>query len=895
MDDPVSHGHAFVVGDLWRAPSEYLIGHELHESIFEALDTSAVPLNLPTSEGTPHFSFHAGLPALPDLDNVTDAKIDFQEKTLPSPTQEIPDLDVWNLDDASCELPESSDLCTWETFDNKSVANAQHIAFLSEAGQAAFDALDHAANKEGVLPQDFTLRALCSLAHGRSSTLFQWDGESRSFHSVLPGFSTSGISQICGQSLAKDLTEMGTTIVRLREFGDAAYSNRIACSAVVAMQNSIVSVLDAIDGIMCRQLSAVQSLLQLQHLIVRPRQLLGVFFTLVESVRGCKTDEGLISSLSDHIHALATTTHEYTAVLRAFLARTSVPWLEQLSMDLGLCDDTQLISEFRGTEGLGELTKEKHTFLDDADISLIHETKMAAALLRDLDPGHPLLGGPTHIDGLPSESFANPDSSLQRTNELARLYEAHVMRRMAERGLSQRTVSESVAIDAPLDDNQFNEGSQESYIADLEGLMSLDFDYQPPPVTDELHTLVSRTCRHDLVDGREGELDLSTPASSTPLERVRPFVSTQSRLVNGVLLRKVLRDHHLRQQLDKQMQFQLLGNGEFVTRLSTALFSLDVQSAERKRGVLPTGEVMGLRLGSSPDQRWPPASSELRLTLAGVLEESQGVKGATIESRGDQAGALSFAIRELPEEEIDRVLDVHSVHALDFLRLQYVPAPPLDAILTPEAIQQYDVVFRFLLKLLRQIHVVKGLPRKKNGRRGDISSGRIITFANESHHFVSVLMAHTMELGINAPWREFMISIEQLEHALNDEDEAGEIGTKAKVGIHGLKQMHEACLDRIRGRLLLKRKHTKLRVGIEAVFTAILRSAAVVTENGTMDEQAFAAQYVTFQQASSQLCEMLQQVVEKPPKVMSAAESEDADTIRVLLLKLNYNDFYLHA
>jgi hypothetical protein len=152
---------------------------------------------------------------------------------------------------------------------------------------------------------------------------------------VLPDVAIAGISQICSGSLITDMVEMGTSIVRLRTFGDLAYSRRNTFPAVVAMQNGIASVLASIDEVLCTRLGGVRSLLQLQRLTVRPRQLLRVFTTLVESVRDCRTDESLISAISDRIHALSQTNYDFSAVFRAFMARVSVPWLEKLSTNLG--------------------------------------------------------------------------------------------------------------------------------------------------------------------------------------------------------------------------------------------------------------------------------------------------------------------------------------------------------------------------------------------------------------------------------------------------------------------------------------------------------------------------------------------------------------------------------
>ncbi|EME86986.1 uncharacterized protein MYCFIDRAFT_107204, partial [Pseudocercospora fijiensis CIRAD86] len=262
---------------------------------------------------------------------------------------------------------------------------------------------------------------------------------------------------------------------------------------------------------------------------------------------------------------------------------------------------------------------------------------------------------------------------------------------------------------------------------------------------------------------------------------------------------------------DIRASFQMFGNGNFVSRMCAALFSEDVQSAERRRGTVPTAETVGLRLGASHDERWPPASSELQLSLMGILDDSAG--DASISEN------LSFAIRELPEVEIDRVLDPHSIYALDFLRLQYNVTAPLDAVLTSNALNNYDEIFRFLLKLLRLVHATGELSKQVLKTR---PSAIASTFAQESQLFVSILVSHIMDLGIAPPWQELIQSILNLERKLEEEDTKNEIGTRAHLGIEGLQHIHEACLDRIRSRLFLKRKHEKLRNSVETVFAALL-------------------------------------------------------------------------
>ena len=118
----------------------------------------------------------------------------------------------------------------------------------------------------------------------------------------------------------------------------------------------------------------------------------------------------------------------------------------------------------------------------------------------------------------------------------------------------------------------------------------------------------------------------------------------------------------------------------------------------------------------------PPASSELRLALMGILAESftqtsfQGI-GIPREQDASLSDAISFAIRDLSDIEIEKCRDANSIYALDFLRLQYKPPSALlSAILTPSSARKYDRIFKHLLRLLRMRAVAQGLIRSVNGR-----------------------------------------------------------------------------------------------------------------------------------------------------------------------------------
>jgi hypothetical protein len=879
MNDPLSRGLAFEVGDLWRKSAFDQVKKE--NSIFDALEPNLPALK--TGDGnTAHFAFDIDLSDLPWPDDLLPEANSLEDIEDARPN-EAASLEIWDLDVDHDRAARFSDFRTWEGFGHQDLTDTATTSYLSEAGPQTFDAaLQTVAKSIGVLPQDFVLRALSGLALGRSSSLFRWSTAGNQFEQNLEGAAISGISLPCSNDFVANLKDMGDSMVRLRTFSDPSRAIKEDGPALMALRSCTSSVLNAIDETVAPALSRLSSLLQLQELTRQSHSLLKMLSSMVEATKGLKTDEAVISSISDGIHAGAEVRHQFCSVFQCLLARIAFPWLESMAADLGLgrpkldwYDETENTS-VDGTD------QNKLTFLELGDERLIRETKAAILLLRQEEPRHPLL-----YNGEARQSrFAEVISGGVPSTYCAERYEAEMTEFLKQNAFTSSsrpaTHSEPSAADVPGAVLWQDETSAIDYITDMEALMSKRPDQQHVGGFDALNAETLAALRDPENDAETTGTPLEALVTISPIDQVRPLIKTQHKLVNAVLMRQLLRNHKLRQHLELQRSFQLLGNGKFLTRLSTALFSKDVQSAERKRGVVPTAEEIGLRVGSSKDQRWPPASSELQLTLMGLLNEANGSVGHD---------RLSFAIRELPEEEIDRVLDPHSIYALDFLRLQYAAHAPLDAVITSESLIQYDAVFRYLLKLLRLTHVTSSMSRKAGAHNRDEPRDRnTLVFMQQAQYFISRLWTHIMDMGIRAPWRELMNSFASLERSLAEEDKNGKLGRRVGVGIQGLRQLHEECLDRIRSRLFLKRKHAKLYAAVEGVFCAILKPASVLQTGSvsTVEEDDL----VAFRKSLSHLLRTLEQFVNKPLKSVAAADTEDTGLMKMLLLSLNWNEYY---
>ena len=129
------------------------------------------------------------------------------------------------------------------------------------------------------------------------------------------------------------------------------------------------------------------------------------------------------------------------------------------------------------------------------------------------------------------------------------------------------------------------------------------------------------------------------------------------------------------------------------------LFSTSDQSSSEGRR--KSQGKTGLRLQNR--DAWPPTTSELRLVLTGILSESfasdsyaarQRTASPEAQDRGFSE-AMSFAIRDLSDLELEKCRDADSIYALDFLRLQYKPPSALlDTILTLASQKKYDLIFK---------------------------------------------------------------------------------------------------------------------------------------------------------------------------------------------------------
>jgi hypothetical protein len=197
---------------------------------------------------------------------------------------------------------------------------------------------------------------------------------------------------------------------------------------------------------------------------------------------------------------------------------------------------------------------------------------------------------------------------------------------------------------------------------------------------------------------------------------------------------------------------------------------------------------------------------------------------------------LNFAIRNLTEAEQEKVMDPDGLHALDFLRLQYVAPAPLNLVISSTALDKYDYIFKFLLRLLRMIFVVSHLPR-------DYADTESRQFRSEAYHFVVTLTNYVFQTGIAEHWNDFDSFVATVEIRLNEEDVAGELGVRVTEGVASLRDAHEKCLDSILFALLLRKRQRKIMALVEEVFDHILLFAKIQYPDAQQGEESVKTLY----------------------------------------------------
>jgi hypothetical protein len=824
------------------------------------------PLSRPQDDAHAFFKLPSLLQELADQNAKPHPKPSIEHvEPEPEPLPSDDDEDFWLFSSGGSIKP--SQLRTWESFEQPDQGQCSPV-FISEAGPAAFDALlatTHAATDAPaeVLDAAVYCASLLNLALGRSSLLFFWDADKNSFVKTAPHLSISGLSLDIAKAVDSLCLDCGNAARHLQAFSEATYSaastpTRIALAGIV--DRLVAGVRSELNAHGCR----ARSILQLQAVVQPAQAVLSYFKGLVKKLAQQRSDEALLSCLFEEAQASEYRSELLKEATREVLRILSKPWIDFVEEWVGLrAEEGTAMTKTGSGKGFvkvadkmwiddqGFVLEEADYFLDESKVptfvpgdmvQTIFEAGRNLRFLRQHHPEHPLskpdvvsLAMPPKLEwefewDAISQLETRVDQYRDAVSSAIQGIRLEGQRDTAPPGTNKRKFD---AIE--LDYFGKDEAQVEANI--LASIRQLEQPLQNREPQDGLTRLL-----HDRLY-RQSDTSLSSSNLSphwtlVPLLSFRPLIEAQAGLINQECMKLLFTAHHLRHHIDLLRQYFLLGNGLLCSRLAHALFDPNLSTAERRSGVALTGGTMGLRLGGR--QTWPPASSELRLALMGVLSECYespfpiSTPSSHNSHNSTLPGDLSFAVRDLSPDEIDRCMNPDSLEALDFLRLSYKPPADLRAVMSPTVLAKYDRVFRLLLRVLRMLYVANELfhsatssnPRSgKSGTTGEGESTASRRLRIEARHFIRQVASYFFDVAVTAPWGRFERWLDAVE--------ADSIDTPASRAGLGEKKM-EACspailrdrqeqvLDEILGGLLLRKRQAPVMGLLEEVFGIVL-------------------------------------------------------------------------
>ncbi|OAL47544.1 hypothetical protein IQ07DRAFT_613545 [Pyrenochaeta sp. DS3sAY3a] len=865
-DDDADHD-AFSSAHLWQQ-STLLHGTDASESsLFSPLplDITQIALDHPYA---PKYCLEDEL-RLPDLDTFEFGPLaeleSVEDSSLSIETLHVePEEDVW---EAAFELGPANKhvlFYTWEGFEKRQ-HGTNDTPYITERGPAVFDAaLAHDEDRAAagrVLKGNLLLQSLWNLGLGRSSILFAYNTKRKTFESLLPNGRASGVSLRASQSLITQFIHTGNTFLYLRSFAERTFSSASSLPAKVALATSVSSILSSLEDNLGKRSAKIASLIQLQHHFRKPRDVLTHIARMVDAVKYATSNEQLASILHHRLLELDEGESYLRQLSSQILSHVAEPTMELLEEWIGIRKEEHTVPIWERTgfvtvaDPSADSMSLEYTyrsemmprFISPEDGNTIFEIGNSLRFLRTQHPDHPLACLDESAVQAPEFEWGFAWQDVEGIATKAKAYEERLRQALLEFSKSHTLANQSNSTHpkpTAVTEDVFATEDFERVIKE-----SIRYMDEPPKqsfdsLPNELQLLLDNVLESSAGGNSIPPAAFAPPLSLASSLSFHPLITAQAKLVNAATVRLFFRSHQLRLHLSLQRQYQLLGDGVFSSLLATSLFDPERESAERHKGKMRSGVHMGLQLGSR--ESWPPASSELRLALRGVLSESyyssqlyhstqkagQAVSTSTTitgRDNDDLPGQLNFGIRNLTEAEQEKVMNPDALSALDFLRLQYVPPTPLNLVITTSALDKYDMVFKFLLRLLRMLFVVSHLPRDYP----DLESRQIKL---EAHHFVTTLANYVFQTGIGEHWNIFDTFVTTMETRLDEEDAAGELGVRVTEGIAFLRNAHETCLDSIMFSLLLRKRQRKIMGLVDDIFEHILIFAKMQNLDAKVDQ-----------------------------------------------------------
>lgn len=769
--------------------------------------------------------------------------------------------DIWALEQLQPDPEHVAPLNSWERSRDR-LFREPVTAYFSESGARGFDAaLGYQAKTEGLVSSghlvrdEAFIRSLLRLGLGWSSSFFRYNEQTKKFERYMKDARVSGISLQALDGVVGDVLKCGTYMQRVRSFARNPPAKCKELSALFTLSSATSVVVYNLEQQVLDHSKHIVSLLQIQALFQRCGDLVGAMAGIIDAAVQGVSEAQVISIVMERASFFAHKFGWMENLVREIVLRTWQPWLHFVEHWIGLRPQESALDEsmassatFVQVEHHEEPGKFKTgparidyryradfmpSFIPTDQAQSIFESGKGLRLLKRSHPHHPIArhdvlarASPLHLQF--ATSWADIERIQQRAYEYESQLRAEIMMYHNAESCSFETKPEPSAIVDEMDERKEFKDTFELFDIDDEKHVS-------GPVTDRTavsNAKFSRLCekaRSLNSDFIEDGSRFGPELTSALYLSLAPVISSQGLLIDYSCLHHLFKEHELRHHLNLQWRFQLLGDGSFVWRLSNSLFDPEMESGEHKRGVVRSGVHTGLRLGSRDSDTWPPASSELRLVLIGLLgdcyfsgRDGEASEKESSQGENDLPGGLSFAIRELSPHEIAFAKDPDAIEALDFLRLQYKPPEVLEAVITERSLNKYDRLFKQLLRLLRMISVVKGLIRDSTVRGSLTGDTRNVfqKFRVDAQHFVLAVSDYCFQIGIRSQWQHFQETLSKIESCLDRGDIDGTI--EAAHSVARLRDYHEDVLDQMLFAFFLSKRHAQAARLLDSIFGSIL-------------------------------------------------------------------------
>lgn len=870
MADQNDPGDVFCIPELWSAP-KYSYLDQLPQDA-ETLFFGSPNLKNPrpsmlhlvpsTTEDTGFFKFAGQEPHDAEPESGEEEPTETGSSLEPGH-----DDDVWmDLDDPT---PEPATLRTWESFISQENPG-NNALLITEAGPGAYDALlahaDDPVNLQSagvpVVDQATYFQSLLALALGRESVLFQRDATGRNLKPVLPTTRMPGYSAGVLQGLEKQCRHCGRVISELNSLIRRTYSkDSLQCQTALA--SVLDEILQAIQQNVIAPSQRPKSLLQIRRIVQRITSILRPLYKLASKLDRARSNEEIVSHVFEHT-STQSVEKWLQDIFQIVLCRVSGPWTDFLEEWIGTRRDKGIpftkteanIGRYKGfvkvdavleVDESGEEVSVVDYCLDQDNVppfmpgDVVQALFEAGSNLRFIHTAHPEhpLSQPDLLSRTkpPQANWLFEWDSILELEAKVTEYRGRLLEALNKDSVSQEPFFE-IGPKNPGAGGRMNLGIFEIDEIDLQERFQASQRYLDTKIPDmkandsagQINSAV-RQCFSNKNDATSNSISTTPHWSLLPVLCFGSIISSQAQIINREMLRLLFAEHDLRANLNLQRQFQLLGNGVFCSRLSHALFDPDVERTDRQAGVARQGGTMGLRLGRR--ETWPPASSELRLALMGVLTETYS-PGQSSDNQSDSdvelPGDLSFAVRDLTEEEINKCMDADSLEALDFLRLQYKTPDELRSVISPDMLAHYDHIFKHLLRILRLLFVTDQLSREILGNRGD-PDPIFCRFVREANHFLASISSYFLDSGIAMPWQAFEKKLDAVEERLKGAP--SETGSLADIeSPEQLRSLHSRVLRSILSALFLRKRQEPILQLIMDILSIILDFAKCHRDSG---------------------------------------------------------------